>query len=282
MKSLKILLFGRISIDIFKDHNYSKIGGTIFNITKGLVEQKTKAEITLIAPVAKDGYANEVNTALNLLGINLIKINIEKTPLEIYRGFDKELDLFNLESKLTNSALVKDQDSLSGYDVIVADLHSIEIINLLVALNPQARIFLDATSQTLVSRLNTLKLNNVYIKFNRKQASAFSNHLMYDLKDYIEVMEILRNKGFNNVVITLDKDGCFYFNNQEQGILKAAVITEKKYYDAGDAFHAGLIYGYSLSNDLSFMAKVGIDQSAKQIKKEIDARFLKASKLDKQ
>lgn len=268
-------------MDIFEDSNFKKVGGTVFNITKSLISHGTKAEITLIAPIANDLYKNEITTDLDNLKVKLIKVGINKTPTETYTKLAKILDVYDLEQTVSVEKFLPQSNMLKEFDVIVADLHFIEVTKLLVKLNPEAKVFIDATSQLMVTRLDNFKPNNMFVKFNRKQASILSNHVLYDSLDFFEVVQILRNKGIEKAFITLDKDGCLFFDKDNQGIIKADVVTNKKYFDAGDSFHAGLIHGFTLSNDLAFMAKTGIEFSAKQIMKEIDANFAKSLESDK-
>jgi sugar/nucleoside kinase (ribokinase family) len=276
---LKILLIGRLSLDIFEEHHFKKSGGTIFNIAKILAETSNN-ELVLIAPIANDENSKIIRQDLKKLKIKLIEVSIGNTPVEVYKDHSKHLDVFDLEKLVSVQSLANYADELLGFDAIVGDLHFLQVINFVSKLNPEARFFVDATSQNVVKRIEGLKLTNAIVKFNRKQASVLTDHVIFDTIDCHEVMEIMKKKGVNRAVITLDKDGCFYFDENHHGLLKAEVLTNKKYYDAGDAFHAGFILGGSIAYDIAFMAKTGIETSAKQIRKEIDLNFLKTLKSD--
>jgi hypothetical protein len=276
---LKILLIGRLSLDIFEEHHFIKTGGTIFNIAK-ILNDTSNNELVLIAPIANDDDSKIIREEIKNLKIKIIEVPISKTPVEIYKNQTKSLDVFDLEKLVNVQSLASSADELMGFEVIVADLHFLEVIKFVSKLNPEAKLFIDATSQTMVKRIEILKPSNAIVKFNRKQASVFTDHVIFDTIDCYEVMEIMKKKGVNRAVVTLDKDGCFYYDKNHQGLLKAEVLTNKKYYDAGDAFHAGFILGYSIAYDMAFMAKTGIETSAKQIRKEIDLKFLKTSNSD--
>jgi sugar/nucleoside kinase (ribokinase family) len=278
---VKILLIGKISLDINREE-LSAIGGSIFHITANLCSLLPKNLIKIIYPLANDDNSKIIATAVKTLGIAHHKIQISKTPTYSYdeNGAIIEQD-FDLYKQFSIEKLASLHDEISNIDIIISDLNFVEALNYIRKLNPTAKVFIDATSAKKVQALDLIDLNNTIIKFNREQASQLAFKHIFDVSDCFEVRETLLKKRISKALITLDKDGCYFYENNHQGFIRAEVVTNKKYYHAGSAFLAAAVHAYTLSPDLEFMAHQGIKKSAQQIGKEIEANFLRSLNSDK-
>ena len=278
---MKILLIGKISLDINREE-LSAIGGSIFHITANLCSLLPKNLIKIIYPLANDDNSKIIATAVKTLGIAHHKIQISKTPTYSYdeNGAIIEQD-FDLYKQFSIEKLASLHDEISNIDIIISDLNFVEALNYIRKLNPTAKVFIDATSAKKVQALDLIDLNNTIIKFNREQASQLAFKHIFDVSDCFEVRETLLKKRISKALITLDKDGCYFYENNHQGFIRAEVVTNKKYYHAGSAFLAAAVHAYTLSPDLEFMAHQGIKKSAQQIGKEIEANFLRSLNSDK-
>lgn len=278
---MKILLIGNVSIEKYSHLNEEKVGGIIFNIAKNLANYLPKGFIKIIYPLASDNYNALIKETVKSIGISALAIPIDKTPLTLISESSTEQSRFNLEQIFNLQKLAINENDLIGYDIIVSDLTLIEPLKYIIKNNPNAKVFIDATSKEDVYKLDSLINDNIIVKFNREQASHFTLKTIIDTYDCFDARDILIRKRINQAFITLDKDGCFFFERNHQGITRADVITNKKYYHAGSAFMAGVIHAFTLSPDIEFMAKQGIEKSAKQIIKEIEANFSKSLDFDK-
>lgn len=278
---MKILLIGKISLDTSREE-LSAIGGSIFHITANLCSLLPKNLIKIIYPLANDDNSKIIATAVKTLGIAHHKIQISKTPTYSYdeNGAIIEQD-FDLYKQFSIEKLASLHDEISNIDIIISDLNFVEALNYIRKLNPTAKVFIDATSAKKVQALDLIDLNNTIIKFNREQASQLAFKHIFDVSDCFEVRETLLKKRISKALITLDKDGCYFYENNHQGFIRAEVVTNKKYYHAGSAFLAAAVHAYTLSPDLEFMAHQGIKKSAQQIGKEIEANFLRSLNSDK-
>ena len=278
---MRILLIGKISLDINREE-LSAIGGSIFHITANLCSLLPKNLIKIIYPLANDDNSKIIATAVKTLGIAHHKIQISKTPTYSYdeNGAIIEQD-FDLYKQFSIEKLASLHDEISNIDIIISDLNFVEALNYIRKLNPTAKVFIDATSAKKVQALDLIDLNNTIIKFNREQASQLAFKHIFDVSDCFEVRETLLKKRISKALITLDKDGCYFYENNHQGFIRAEVVTNKKYYHAGSAFLAAAVHAYTLSPDLEFMAHQGIKKSAQQIGKEIEANFLRSLNSDK-
>ncbi len=82
------------------------------------------------------------------------------------------------------------------------------------------------------------------IKPNRYEAEQLANIALKDDKALIEAAAIFHAEGVENVFISLDAEGIFYSDGYRRGKVKAnsAVVTNVT--GAGDAFLAGIGYGF--------------------------------------
>ena len=278
---MKILLIGKISLDINREE-LSAIGGSIFHITANLCSLLPKNLIKIIYPLANDDNSKIIATAVKTLGIAHHKIQISKTPTYSYDENGAIIEQnFDLYKQFSIEKLASLNDEISNIDIIISDLNFVEALNYIRKLNPTAKVFIDATSAKKVQALDLIDLNNTIIKFNREQASQLAFKHIFDVSDCFEVRETLLKKRISKALITLDKDGCYFYENNHQGFIRAEVVTNKKYYHAGSAFLAAAVHAYTLSPDLEFMAHQGIKKSAQQIGKEIEANFLRSLNSDK-
>jgi hypothetical protein len=278
---LKILLIGNVNIENYLHLNQHKVGGIIFNITKNLSTLLPKGLIKIVYPLSKDNYAEEIRKEIERLGVGSLDIEIEKTPISNLTETNKEELRYNLEQSFNIQKLSLHENDIKGFDIIVSDLSLIEPLKYLIKNNPQAKVFIDATSKEDVYKLDSLINDNMVVKFNRELASHYTLKTLFDAYDCFEIKDALIRKRINQALITLDKDGCFFYHKNHQGIIRAEVITDKKYYHAGSAFFAGVINAFTLSPDIEFMAKQGIEKSSKQISAEIETNFLKSLNSDK-
>jgi len=280
-ESVKILLIGKVSLEKNQE-GLSVIGDSIFHITANLSSLLPKNLIKLIYPLANDDLSQIISSEIKSLGIDHYKIEISNTPTISYDvdGL-KVVQDYDLYKQFSIDKLAVLQNEINNVDIIISDLNFTEALSYVRKLNPTAKVFIDATSPNKVQALDLMNLENTIVKFNREQASHLAFKHIYDVSDCFDVHETFLKKKISKALITLDKDGCYFYEKNHQGFIRAEVVTNKKYYHAGSAFLAAAIHAYTLSPDLEFMAHQGIKKSAQQIAKEIEANFLKSLNSDK-
>ena len=278
---MKILLIGKVSLEKNQE-GLSVIGDSIFHITANLSSLLPKNLIKLIYPLANDDLSQIISSEIKSLGIDHYKIEISNTPTISYDvdGL-KVVQDYDLYKQFSIDKLAVLQNEINNVDIIISDLNFTEALSYVRKLNPTAKVFIDATSPNKVQALDLMNLENTIVKFNREQASHLAFKHIYDVSDCFDVHETFLKKKISKALITLDKDGCYFYEKNHQGFIRAEVVTNKKYYHAGSAFLAAAIHAYTLSPDLEFMAHQGIKKSAQQIAKEIEANFLRSLNSDK-
>lgn len=279
---MKITFVGRVLMSFNKMNGTSKTGGSIFNILENLTYLMSPSEMTLVCPISNDSQGKKIMEDISLLNVNFCPINISTTPTITYIN-QNEIDfkLYELEKEFIVDKVKNYADKIKDSEIIVVDLQNPEIIKYLQKISPKAIFIVVVSSRYLVNNLDLISPKKFIIKFTRAEASSYCLHPIKDMQDCYEVEEILKRKGINSAIITLDRDGCFYFDNMQNGFHKAEVITDKKYFTAGDAFVSGMIYALRITKDISILAKQGIEKSANSIKKEINANFLKIQEHNK-
>lgn len=108
---------------------------------------------------------------------------------------------------------------------------------------------LDPISATKAEKVKHLIKYFHTIKPNRHEAEVLSGMKIKTRDDLTKVGEYFLSLGIKNVFISLDEDGIFYMNKDENGWIKASKAVVKNVTGAGDSFVAGL--GYSYMNELS-------------------------------
>ena len=278
---MKILLIGKISLEKNRE-GLVGMGGSIFHIASNLTTLLPKNQIRILYPLAKDESSKQVESSIKKLGINHHPIEVSKTPTLNYDSTGAVIEQdFDVEKQFSIQKIVNLQNELSGIDIIVSDLNFKEILSYVRKFNPDAKVFIDATSSSKVNSIDLINLENTIIKFNREQASQLALKHIFDVSDCFEVHETFIKKRISKAFITLDKDGCYFYENNHQGFIRAEVVTNKRYYHAGSAFLAAAVHAFTLSPDVEFMAHQGIKKSAQQIAKEIEANFLRSLNSDK-
>lgn len=278
---MKILLIGKISLEKNREGLFG-MGGSIFHIASNLSTLLPKNQIRILYPLAKDESSRQVEASIKKLGINHHPIEVSETPTLNYDSTGAVIEQdFDLEKQFSIQKIVNLQNELSDIDIIVSDLNFKEILSYVRKFNPDAKVFIDATSSNKVNSIDLINLENTIIKFNREQASQLALKHIFDVSDCFEVHETFIKKRITKAFITLDKDGCYFYENNHQGFIRAEVVTNKRYYHAGSAFLAAAVHAFTLSPDVEFMAHQGIKKSAQQIAKEIEANFLRSLNSDK-
>ncbi|GAA0781021.1 carbohydrate kinase family protein [Hathewaya limosa] len=87
------------------------------------------------------------------------------------------------------------------------------------------------------------------IKPNRYEAEMLSGIKINNEEDLNKTVKYFHDLGVENVFISLDADGIFFSNGKEKGKFRANDVVVKNVTGAGDAFVAGIAYGYM--NNLS-------------------------------
>lgn len=151
--------------------------------------------------------------------------------------------------------------------------NQMELAKELMKLHPHCLWIVDAHSEEWVNETKHHLPTSYAYKFNRKQAEIFSSLSIHRLEDMRLSRDMMRSKGIRRAWITLNKEGVYYFDEQQDGIILSETITRRQIKDAGDAFVAGVLYGLTFSRNVAFLAKKGIEFSALHINRILKQFF---------
>lgn len=118
----------------------------------------------------------------------------------------------------------------------------------------ETNFILDPVSAAKAEKIKHLIKCFHTIKPNRYEAEVLAGFEIKNDKDLKRAGDYFLSLGVKNVFISLDEDGIYYSNEIENGKIKADDVAVKNVTGAGDAFVAGLGYGYM--NNLSITEKV--------------------------
>ncbi len=96
------------------------------------------------------------------------------------------------------------------------------------------------------------------IKPNIHEAEVLSGFKIESIEDLNKAAEYFISLGIENVFISLDAEGIYYKNKFEEGKMKANKVKVKNVTGAGDAFVAGIVYGYMSRLSLKETVKFAI------------------------
>ncbi|MDU6877301.1 carbohydrate kinase family protein [Clostridium tepidum] len=96
------------------------------------------------------------------------------------------------------------------------------------------------------------------IKPNIHEAEVLSGFKIKSIEDLKKAAEYFISLGIENVFISLDAEGIYYKNKFEEGKIKANKVKVKNVTGAGDAFVAGIAYGYMNKLSLKETVKFAI------------------------
>ena len=136
-------------------------------------------------------------------------------------------------------------DIIKDDDIVVFDtnLNQKELESLIKSL--KGFKIIDPISQAKVVRLkNCLSYIDV-LKPNIFELGELSGINIIDKDSFYKACEIVINKGIKHLFVTLNKDGSFYYSKTKQIYLKANEIDVVNTIGAGDAYMAGITYGFN-------------------------------------
>ncbi|MEG0012599.1 MAG: carbohydrate kinase family protein [Cellulosilyticaceae bacterium] len=106
------------------------------------------------------------------------------------------------------------------------------------------------------------------IKPNRYEAEVLCGFKVKTQEDIRKAGRYFKDMGVENVFISLDADGIYYNNGQEEGIIKANNVPVVNVTGAGDSFVAGLAYGYIKEKNIKDTVKYAVAMSVITISHE--------------
>ena len=183
------------------------------NIKNDLIEAKGYTRVNV-------KVYSDCETALNTDSLIIEQNHIDKLKAKLNALNEKDILII---SGSISSGL---KDDL--YEQLIKDLKNVKVV-------------IDCTKELL---LKTLKYNPYLIKPNREELEEIFKIHVRDKDTAIDCAKILRKKGAQNVIVSLDKEGAILVdNNNNSYYLKSVDIKKVSSVGAGDSLVAGFICG---------------------------------------
>ena len=141
----------------------------------------------------------------------------------------------------------------AAYTFVDADNPKL-LAHMLQQFGKETRFVLDPVSAAKAANVKHLIGAFYAIKPNIHEAEILVGFGIKNDEDLIRAAEALHNKGVVHIFISLGAEGIFYSNGSEMGKIKAKDVRAINVTGGGDAFVAGIGYGYM--NDMPFQEMV--------------------------
>ena len=125
----------------------------------------------------------------------------------------------------------------------------------------KTKFVLDPVSGAKAARVKHLLPYFHTVKPNRHEAETLCGFEIKTREDASKAGHYLRSLGVQNIFISLDADGVYYNNGEEEGIIKASCLEILNVTGAGDAFVAGIGAAYMRNMSIRDTVKYAIAMS---------------------
>lgn len=258
--------FGKL---VRADSNPGTISLTFGGVGRNILENLARMGVptSFISVVGDDLLGRVALGELAKLGVDISQV--EMAPAEstaIYMSIlddlgDMELALSNMDAleKISEDLIEGACSQLDKAKIVALDTNlKEESLAYAVERLSTKPLFLDPVSTTKAARVKDLIGCFHTIKPNKVEAEAILDMEIKDLEDLKKAGQIFIDKGVKRVFISLSVDGVYYTDGSDSGLVRpfGGIPPTGSATGAGDAFSAGVIYGflndYSMAETASF------------------------------
>lgn len=281
MENSYITVIGGANVDIqgfsyekiiFNDSNPGNIkfslGGVGRNIGENLV--KMGIDTKLISVVGKDFFGIKIMEEAGKIGLDMKdSLILEGNPSSIYLSILNELgdmvvaiSSMDIYEKMTVEFIKQKKQVINDSRLCIIDTNiPREVIEYVITNHDKVDFFLDTVSTAKSKKVKDIIGYFHTIKPNRIEAEILTGIEINNDDDLKRASEYLLKKGVKNVFISLGQNGVFYNDGYKMNHMKIPKIKAVNATGAGDAFMAGLAYGYYYGMDIEETAKFAIAAS---------------------
>ncbi|MDY4788204.1 MAG: carbohydrate kinase family protein [Bacilli bacterium] len=226
-------------------------GGVARNICENLA--RLKEEIKFISVVGDDEEGKRILNDLEELGVDASYCIVSKKyPTSKYYAFlDKNKDMYvamicmDILEELSYNNLSFLEKVVNEDDILVLDTNfKEEIINKLLTRVKGTKI-LDPISQSKIKKIrNNLAFIDV-LKPNIYELEELIGTKITNQEIFLNACAQIHQMGVKHLFVTLNKYGAFYYGDAGRFYLNGEDVTVVNATGAGDAFSAGLAYGFN-------------------------------------
>jgi len=257
---------------IFNDSNPGNIkfslGGVGRNIGENLV--KMGIDTKLISVVGKDYFGTKILEEAVKIGLDMKdSMILEDSSSSMYLSvLDERGDMvvaissMDIYEKMTIDFIKQKKQVINGSRFCIIDTNiPREVIEYIATNHDEVDFFLDTVSTTKSKKVKDIIGYFHTIKPNKIEAEILTGIEINTDDDLKRASECLLKKGVKNVFISLGQSGVFYSDGHKMNHIKIPKIKAVNATGAGDAFMAGLAYGYYYGMDIEETAKFAVAAS---------------------
>jgi len=251
------------------------LGGVARNIAENLV--KLKISTNLITALGNDIYGNIIKNNCTTIGINIENsLILENKSTSVYLSLlnhegDMEAAISHMDilDDLSLDFIKEKSGIINNSRIIILDTNlRQDTIEYITSSFKGKDIFVDTVSTSKAIKLKESIRDIHTIKPNKLEAEALTGIPIYDEAGIWENINYFLRKGVKRVFLTLGKDGVYYGDQENKGLIKVPKVKVKNTTGAGDAFFAGLVYGYLNEFDIHKIAKFAVGASIMALSRE--------------
>ena len=250
-------------------------GGVGRNIAENLA--RLDIPLQLITAVGDDHFGKmllENCSQLKIQTENSLIVKEGRTAVYLAMG-DRHGDL---EYGLSDTAVMdyltpgffrSKNDILKSFEYLVIDTNLPEAsISYLLNHYSSKKIFADAVSVSKAVKIRE-HLHRIHtLKVNKAEACLLAG-ISDESSDIPEKIRVsLLKMGAHRVFVTMGKDGCYFFDREQDGKIPGVVTDVINSSGAGDAFMAGLVLGSIRNEKLTNSARVAMSCALMALKSE--------------
>ena len=258
------IIVGGINIDIqgfpknkliLKDSNIGEVKLSLGGVGRNIGENLARLGINtkLISIIGDDPYGSMVLEHSREIGLNLDNtLILEGENTSIYLSIlnedgDMEIAISSMDiyEKMNIEFIKEQKDIIENSRLCIIDTNlPKETIEYILTRFKGVDFFLDTVSTAKTEKVKDLIGCFHTIKPNKFEAEILTGIKIDSDDDLIKATEILHDKGVKRVFITLGDKGVFYSDGVIRGHKSTPKVKIVNATGAGDAFVAGLAYGY--------------------------------------
>lgn len=247
------------------DSNPGRISISSGGVTRNILDNLSRfgVQTKLISAIGTDGFSQIIRKDCKLAGIDLshmlvLEDEVTSSYIDI---LDHSGDLvmavsdMSILQKMSYGFLETKRSVLASADAIVVDgcLPEQLILPLVADLCSGKPVFVDTVSTAYAKTVKLILPHCHTIKPNLAELAILAERPVRSNTDVQEACEQILRCGTQRVIVTLGKKGCYYADANGEKIFRSLskLETIENATGAGDAFTAGLLYGYM--NQLSIL-----------------------------
>ncbi|MBQ6819996.1 MAG: carbohydrate kinase family protein [Clostridium sp.] len=244
------------------------LGGVCRNIAENLARVDVNTEF--ISILGGDDQGRSILDNSKKIGYNMensLILEDEYTPTYmaiLNENGEMESAIVDMEclNKMDSKFIDSKASIIENAEYVILDADNPELLEyILTKFNGKTKFILDPVSAAKAAKVKHLIKYFHTVKPNRIETELLCGIKIEKEEDLVNAANYFRELGVENVFISLDADGIYYRNGNDEGKIKTSNVRVKNVTGAGDSFVAGIGYGYMNNLSIRDTAKYAIAMS---------------------